>query len=491
MAELEAQARHDPQLPRPDPTESFWQIPPHPTLSEVQSERLPETTDIAIIGSGITGCSIATTLLEHSAQSLKIASVTVLEARTLTSGATGRNGGVLTSFVPGDYKVLSERFGHEQAVQIARYANRTLEKMHELGNSSDELKKASEVRRLLDVIGFEDDESFQAAVESWRLYEEHVPEERGKSRILSAEEVELEYGMRTAAGAIVWPNGAFWPYRLITSLWAQLYAQNRPRLSIETNTPVTLIAYDAGTNPTHPYILHTPRGLVRASKVIHATNGHAGHLLPKLRGSIFPVRGTMSTQKASPEFGRHGHRVSWSVINSGDFDVATNTIELGLYYGNQNPYTGDIFFGGEKAKIGELFVSDDSQVGAPCVEKLSTLLPSLFTRGWKDGATPDVVKVWSGIMGFTADRLPLVGCLPPCVTDRGQEGGEGEWIAAGFNGYGMPLCWSAGEAVAKMLLGINPDNLLPESFLATKERLQDSRRMATGPALQMLLGGHP
>lgn len=192
MAGLHAQALNDPQLPQLHPTTSFWQLPPHPTLSEVQSAKLPGITDYAIIGSGVTGCSIAKTLLDHPPASPSIASsVAVFEARTLTSGATGRNGGLLTSFVPADYKLLSERFGHEQAVKIARFANRTLEKMHDLGNSSEELKEASEARKLHQVLCYEDEAAFREAQQSWRIYEEHVPEDRGKAKILSTEEAAL------------------------------------------------------------------------------------------------------------------------------------------------------------------------------------------------------------------------------------------------------------------------------------------------------------
>lgn len=190
MAELELQALADPQLPRTNPSTAFWQLPPHPTLAEVQSEQLPACTDYAIIGSGVTGCSVAKTLLEESLPPLKAFSVTVFEARTLSSGATGRNGGVLASFVPGDYTILSERFGHDQAIQIARFANRTLETMHQLANSSEELRQASEVRRTLDVLCFEDDEAFRGAQESLSLYEEHVPEERGRAQYLTAQEAE-------------------------------------------------------------------------------------------------------------------------------------------------------------------------------------------------------------------------------------------------------------------------------------------------------------
>lgn len=187
LAELALQTLADPQLPRPNPSVAFWQLPPHPTLSEVQSAALPTRVDHAIIGSGVTGCSIATTLLEQSST----CSVAVFEARTLTSGATGRNGGVLASFVPGDYKILSERVGHEEAVKIARFANRTLEKMYQLASSSQELKEASEVRRTEDVLCFEDVDAFQQERESLDLYEEYVPEERGKAQYLTAEEAAL------------------------------------------------------------------------------------------------------------------------------------------------------------------------------------------------------------------------------------------------------------------------------------------------------------
>lgn len=291
--------------------------------------------------------------------------------------------------------------------------------------------------------------------------------------------------MRAAAGAIVYPNGAFWPYRLITHIWEQLYTQYQSRLSIETRTPVMEITYDVSTNQTHPYILSTPRGPVRASKVIHATNGHTGHLLPQLRGKIYPLRGTMSTQKSTSSFGHHGHDLSWSMVNSGRFDPDTGILEAGLYYSNQNPHTHDIFIGGEKAYLNELFVSDDSTAGAPCVQNISTILPRFFPKGWAAGEAPEVKKIWSGILGFTADRLPIIGKLPSSVTTRGEEGGD-EYIAAGFNGYGMPLCWSAGEAVAKMVLGVDVSDFLPEAFLPREERLWE--KMDPAKALGALLG---
>lgn len=284
---------------------------------------------------------------------------------------------------------------------------------------------------------------------------------------------------------MTFPNGAGWPYRLITDVWSQLWEQYQSILSIETKTPVENITYEA-SNAVYPYTLHTPRGVVRAAKVIHATNGYAGHLLPALRGSIYPLRGSMSVQRGTPEFGRHGSRLTWSMTNKRTYEPETDVLEAGTYYAHQNAITGDMFIGGEKTTASAFFVADDSEVNAHCRANFATLLPRYFVRGWDEGGGgPEICAMWTGIMGFTGDRLPLVGPLPASATR--QRGGDGEWIAAGFNGYGMSLCWACGEAVARMVLGMDVADWLPAAFLATRKRIeQPAQRGALNAVLELL-----
>lgn len=90
ISNLVAKISLDPGQPSERPTESFWQVPPHPELSTRQSFNLPEKADVIIIGSGMTAASIAHHLLSSDSR----ITVTILEARTLCSGATGRNGGI-------------------------------------------------------------------------------------------------------------------------------------------------------------------------------------------------------------------------------------------------------------------------------------------------------------------------------------------------------------------------------------------------------------
>ena len=178
----------DPQLPRPNPTEAFWQLPAHPTVSKAQSSQLPAQCDYAIIGSGATGCSVAKNLLDNLPTDSQ-ATVTLLEARTLCSGATGRNGGHLVSPYPFEYDFLEQTLGQDEATKCARFANRTLETMYGLARSEDKaLADAAEIRRVRSITGFWTQEGFNAAKAGIQRYEEIVPDERGDSEICESEE---------------------------------------------------------------------------------------------------------------------------------------------------------------------------------------------------------------------------------------------------------------------------------------------------------------
>lgn len=77
-----------PGLPRAQSTLSYWQDPPSTIASLRSTATVPSKADYVIIGSGISGSSIAYHLLTK----LPNANVVMLEAREACSGATGRNG---------------------------------------------------------------------------------------------------------------------------------------------------------------------------------------------------------------------------------------------------------------------------------------------------------------------------------------------------------------------------------------------------------------
>lgn len=82
-----------------------------------------------------------------------------------------------------------------------------------------------------------------------------------------------------------------WPLKLVTHLYN--FAKSKLSLSLHTSTPVNIVERNSETTNSHRWKLHTPRGLISCSYVVHATNAYASHLIPHLRGSvgIVPTRG--------------------------------------------------------------------------------------------------------------------------------------------------------------------------------------------------------
>ena len=172
-----------PGLPVPNPTSSYWlDDPPFPDLTDIQGD-LPTEADIVIIGSGITGASIAKTLLELGKDGLQ---VVVCEARQLCSGATGRNGGHIKCSPYEVFEIAKERLGPERARKITRFQRRHLEVLLEVGKTVPQ----GEAREVETVDLFLEEKDFDKAKNAVKEMEEWLPEE--KCRILEAEEVRKE-----------------------------------------------------------------------------------------------------------------------------------------------------------------------------------------------------------------------------------------------------------------------------------------------------------
>ncbi|KAL3601114.1 hypothetical protein FPOAC2_05368 [Fusarium poae] len=457
----------DPGLPRPNPTTSAWQVPVHPTVSSIQSSELPEYTDFVVIGSGITGCSVTKTLLEHGAT--QDSHVTVLEARTLVSGATGRNGGHLVTAAGHTFGPLAQQHGIEAAKQITRFSILNIQHMINMVKAMDkEVQDDCQIRDVRKVMAVGDDETWTAARNSVLAFQRHVPERSSYHCIVDADDVSERWNIKGSSGAVEHDAGAIWPYRLLAGIYQRLLAKFPDRLAIETNTPVTKVEFLGSSE--YPYVLTTSRGSIRTKRVIHCTNGHASHLLPRLSGRIYPFRGTMSVQKPGPELANVGASKSWSLSHKATLDIRSGLYTTGLYYLQQNALTGRIWIGNETAYMPDILTADDTYVPEAAVQALSSILPKMFLNGWGSESTSKIESIWSGIQGHTADGLPVVGQVPASVT--GTEDDQGQWIAAGFNGYGMDKCWLTGEALVKMMLDEDVSDWFPQCYRITEDRLQ-------------------
>ncbi|KAK7424322.1 hypothetical protein QQX98_000590 [Neonectria punicea] len=453
-----------PGLPSEKPTVAAWQIPPHPAVSSTQSPTLPHETDIVIIGSGITGCGVAHALLHH--RDAKHLRVTMLEARTAVSGATGRNGGHLVSDSDSLFPSLVKEIGLEQAVETVRFSEANIRRLRDLVAELDPVEReAVEFRDVTTTTAFEDDGALEEAADGVLQLVKALPDGALKYKVASKDDADKKLGYRDAAGAVLQQGvAALWPYRLLTAVLASLTRDFPDRFTLECNTPVVSITDTTQSSNGYPYTVHTPRGTIRAKKIIHCTNGYSSHLIPNLVGKLYPLKGTMSTQKLGPSFPLLGDKISWAHVSKGTYDAETGHVHLGLYYAQQNAKTGVMFLGGESQKLSGLLTSDDSFVASDARKTLC----SAALKIWKDTTPVEPLDVWSGIMGFTADGMPLVGKLPSSLTDRSS--GD-EWIAAGFNGHGMDKAWLSGEAIAMMVLGEKEVSGFPKAYLLTDERI--------------------
>lgn len=225
---------------------------------------------------------------------------------------------------------------------------------------------------------------------------------------------------------------------------------------------------------------------MRAAQIFHCSNAFAGHLLPNLRGKIFPYRATMSRQTPAPQFPNLGYKHLFMLYKNQKYDPVTETLDNKLYHMHQNGATGDIFCGGDKRRIVEIISADDGEISVTAKKNLASFMSKTFDEEWSVESPEKIHENWTGIIGMTPDVFPLVGKVPRSVSGRAI--GDGEWIAAGFNGYGMPQCWSCGEAVARMALGEPMPGWLPEACVISDTRLNDEERMGSTAALKFFYG---
>ena len=244
------------------------------------------------------------------------------------------------------------------------------------------------------------------------------------------------------------------------------------RLSIEAKTPVNEVQYTPAANHSHPYALQTSRGTIRARQVVYCTNGYTGHLLPQLRGRIFPKRGTMTVQDLRERVPNQGSTTSWNLHQQPRYDQKTDSVLNGSYYLQQNARSGCFFFGGEAQTAFTALTPDDSNASTVSVQHLQNKLPEFF--GLEFERSDKLISSWSGIMGFYL-RLLTSGWKVAQISHIARRRGRVDCCR--IQRGGMCLCWRTGEAVAKMIYEQDVSGWFPAAFEVSPERLE--RRLTT------------
>ncbi|KAH7147197.1 FAD dependent oxidoreductase superfamily, partial [Dactylonectria estremocensis] len=432
-------------VPVPNPADCFWQKDPTELRDHRSSEQLPEHSDIVIIGAGFAGLSTAHHLTRDAGAS-KSMSICILEARGVCSGATGRNGGHCRPDFYGHIPTYMDRAGARAGAEIAEFeiANlRAIKKIIE----EEKIECDFTLTRSIDVWCNED-----AAKKAEAVYQRMVSENfeyMDDVVFYTGEKVQGICGVKGAVACASFTAGTMWPYKFLMHLARQLLAAG---VNLQTHTPVTSVTAD----PTGGFIVETPRGKMRAGKVIHASNAYASALLPEYSKSIIPCKG-ICCRIAVPE------GATAPLLNN---SYITRTQDNTLSYFVPR-HDGSIVVGGA-ASVFRPFKEqwydnvDDSVLIDSAKDYYEGYMQRTYS-GWEQSGA-EISNIWTGVMGYSYDSNPHIGKVPHK---------DGQFILAGFNGHGMPVIWLAAKELAQMVSqGIQfEETRLPRLFQTSQFRI--------------------
>ncbi|CAI7580608.1 unnamed protein product [Penicillium pancosmium] len=432
-------------VPVSNPGETVWQTTKHKLHDHRSTEQLPEYSDIVIIGAGYAGVGTAYHLVKDHGGSNK--SVAILEARGACSGATGRNGGHARPDFYGHIPTYIDRAGDQAGAEIAEF----------------EIKNLSALKKVVEQEKIDCDFTLARSIDVWCNTE---AAERAKSTYDQMVARDFEYmndvafyandnaegicGVKGAKACASFTAGTMWPYKFIMHLVELIVDAG---VNLQTNTPVTSVTPDTGAG----YIIDTPRGKMRAGKVVYANNAYVSSLLPQYKKNIVPCKGICCHIKV-PD-GVTAPLLNNSYINRTEDNVLSYLIPRA---------DGSIVVGGAAAvfrKHEDQWYDnvDDSILIDSAKDFYNNYMQETY-RGWENtGAKID--KIWTGVMGYSYDSNPHIGAVPGSDKDQ--------YILAGFNGHGMPVIWLSSKELAKMIIHDIPfeQTSMPRLFQTSQFRI--------------------
>jgi glycine/D-amino acid oxidase-like deaminating enzyme len=365
--------------------------------------------DVAIIGSGYTGLSCALHLAkEHNIEAH------IIEANQTAWGCSGRNAGfILKSTGRKAYSSMIKQWGREVAKGIYAEVSEGVETVNQLiADGIDCDKQSNGYLRIAHKPSRVAELASQAKL---------MQQEFGyQTELLSAEQIKAEYfDSQDAFGAIRFNDC----YGINPLKLAWGYQQKAQQLgaTIYTNSPVT----DWRTEQ-QKQILHTPQGLVKADKVIIATNGYTpnrfhtavnNRTLPVL-SQIIVTEPLTDAQIAAANF------ISDNVV------MDTRALK---YYFRKLP-DNRILFGGRGAISGK--DAEDPFFANRLLKVLIGSFPAL------QGLNIDYS--WSGWISISLDDLPHIR--------QADEQGNVAY-SMGYCGNGVSFAVQAGKRLAQWVAG--------------------------------------
>ncbi len=356
------------------------------------------SADVVIVGGGVGGLAAAWHLAEGGITS------TVVEARSVASGASGRNGGFFIAGPAPMYNDARARFGADLARRIQAA---TLAAQQQVYALADDLDAADCFRR----VGM-----LRLAVDAGeadhvRDHARALAEDGFDGRIVEAHELPEPLRRHDRIGLVTDHDAAVHPVRWLTALADALVRRG-----------VTIAEGVRVTEPlgSRPGKAQTSHGTIRAGAIVVAADGNLGALVPAFAGRVRA---------------RRLHMVATAPL-SVDHVAHPVSARYGYEYFQQLP-DARVVLGGFSDLDGAASYTDR--------EEANPLVHDRLARYLRDdlGVDAPVTHRWVGIVGYTDDQRPYVGAVP---------GSAGLFALGGYCGTGNITAWVGGRIVAELIV---------------------------------------
>jgi len=352
------------------------------------------STQVAIIGSGVTGLSTAYSLVEKGCSD-----VVILEKDYLSAGASTRNGGGVRA-----------QFLTEENIMLAKWS---IERFRKLGT---ELNTNFWFRQGGYLFVAESEEELATLRKAVEFQRKHGL----RTRMVDCDEARSivpEMACEAIVGGCFRKgDGVLFPFPLLLGYAESLRSRG---VAIETHCEVKGIA-----KRSDGFEVTTSRGVLRADKVLNAA-GAWSSAVAKMLGVDVPTQ---------PE----RHQIMVSEPLAPFLDPMIVTLRDGFYM-SQGP-RGELVGGiTEKKPHGK----DTRRSSTGFCQQMSARIVSLFPRL----AGAKMMRQWAGFYDVSPDANPILDAVPDV---------EGAYLACGYSGHGFMISPAVGEFMASIMLGDRP-----------------------------------
>jgi gamma-glutamylputrescine oxidase len=386
---------------------SLWRETASPA-ADVEELDSSVSADVAIIGAGYTGLSAALRAIERNLHPV------IIEASEVGFGASGRNGGVVSTKFRVSLSDMAKRHGTEIARRMSRLGHEAMDCVEHYVESCG-----------IATAGFAKTGNLRCAHNALAL--ERLVEEAKTARntfgddgltIFDRHETAAETGSTDFVGGVLNSHaGVIHPLNYVRGLGSAV--RNRGGRIFERSPVLSVKREGSGVE------LIAPRGMVKAKRLIIATNGYSDvtPATSAARTAVIPFRSAMIATEPLP------NEAFDTLVPRGRSYSETRRMMRWF-----RRIDDRLLFGGRGA-----FGKTDSQAAFNALElAMKRIFPRL--------ATTTITHRWSGLVAMTLDSLPQIGRLDPQTA-----------YSVGYNGTGIAMASLLGRHALDLVLGEEPD----------------------------------